>query len=78
MNKIKLSECEINKSYRICEVKEENKTILAQLKNLGFTNNEKVVLLKSNYRKKSFLVKIMGINYAIDKLICDKILVYYE
>lgn len=78
MTKIKLSECKTNKTYLVCDLKEENKEIVLQLKNLGFSVGEKVELIKSNYRKKSFLVKVMGINYAMDKSICDKILVKYE
>ncbi len=78
MTKIKLSECKTNKTYLVCDLKEENKEIILQLKNLGFSVGEKVELIKSNYRKKSFLVKVMGINYAMDKSICDKILVKYE
>ena len=78
MTKIKLSECKTNKTYLVCDLTEENKEIILQLKNLGFSVGEKVELIKSNYRKKSFLVKVMGINYAMDKSICDKILVKYE
>ena len=62
MTKIKLSECKTNKTYLVCDLKEENKEIILQLKNLGFSVGEKVELIKSNYRKKSFLVIVMGIN----------------
>ncbi len=72
---LKLSECEKKKVYVISVIKVKDDNIKQQLKNLGFVKNEKIVLLNCNYGKSSYLVKVMGINYSLDKSICEDIIV---
>ena len=43
-----------------------------------FCDGEKIRKLTSNYGKSSYLVKVVGINYAIDKKVAEKIMVCYE
>ena len=78
MNIKTLSCCEKEKEYKILKINISNEKIKQQLTNLGFLENEKIKLLNHNYNKRGFLVKVMGVNYAIDKKICDKIEVYGE
>ena len=78
MNIIKLSDIKINKYYKIEEIKINDIKIKKQIENLGFLKNEKIQLLKHNYGKNSYLIKVMGINYAIDKSVCDEIFVKDE
>lgn len=78
MNVVKLSEAVFNKIYFIKEINLKNQELKQQLKNLGFIEKEKIIILNHNYGKKSFLVKVMGVNYAVEKNICDSIVVEYE
>lgn len=71
----KLSELNINEEAVIYKIENQNKAIENQLKSLGFLEGEKIILLNHNYNKKSYLVKVMGINYAIDAKICEGIIV---
>lgn len=61
------------KDYVIKEILVQNESIKQQLENLGFFKHEKIRLLNYNYGKKSYLIKVMGINYAIDKSVCENI-----
>ena len=78
MNIKRLSCCEIGKVYKILNLNITDENVKRQLLNLGFLKNEKIKLLNHNFNKKGFLIKVMEINYAIDKNICDKIEVYDE
>ena len=78
MNIICFGEAEVNKIYKIECLEMKNKNIKTQLEKLGFLKNENIQLLKYNYGKKSYLIKVMGINYAIDKSVCDEIFVKDE
>jgi ABC-type cobalamin/Fe3+-siderophores transport system ATPase subunit len=40
-----------------------------------FLEGEEIKLLNYNYNKESYLVKVMNINYAVDKKICEEIIV---
>lgn len=71
-----LSETKFNTNYVIFKIKIEDKNIKLHLNNLGFEEGQKIQILKSNYFRKTFLVKVMGINYAVDKKIIDNIIVY--
>lgn len=62
-----------NFNYKIASVNIEDKKLLSQLNNFGIKKNSTVKVLGSNYGKKSYLIQIDGINYAIDKSICDKV-----
>ncbi len=62
-----------NFNYKIASVNIEDKKLLSQLNNFGIKKNSTVKVLGSNYGKKSYLIQIDGINYAIDKSICEKV-----
>ena len=53
----------------------EVSVIKKQIKNLGFIEGEEIKLLNYNYNKECYLVKVMNINYAVDKKICEEIIV---
>ncbi len=76
MNKKTLADCKCKQEYRIKNIEISDKKLLTALTNLGFKPDENITLLKSNYGKKSYLVNIIGISYAIDKSICEKIFIY--
>ena len=71
-----LSQAEILKEYKIDSIDGCDESVKNHLINLGFLRGEKIVVLKKNFGKKSLLVKVMNINYAIDKIICDSIIIY--
>ena len=71
-----LAEAKINVVYKIKNINIKDKCIYKQLENLGFLKNEKIILLNHNYGKKTYLIKVMGIKYAIDKSVCDGIEIY--
>ena len=76
MNDLKLINVKLNKKYKIKKINLSNADILKLLNNLGIAINESIILLKSNYGKNSFLVNVSGINFAIDKKVCEGIIVY--
>ena len=71
---LKLSNCEKNKEYVIKEIKVREE-IKHRLTCLGFLPKEKIKLLKYNYNNTCYLVKVMGINYMVDKSICEEVVV---
>lgn len=73
MNNILLSNANSNHTYIIKKINIEDKSLLQQLNNIGLTVGEEITLIKTNYGKKSFLVKVMNVNFAIDKQILDKV-----
>ncbi len=75
---ISLIKLTIGEEGVICKIENKNKSVLSQLNKLGFFVGEKIKLLNYNYNKESYLVKIMGINYAIDKSVCEGIFVSNE
>lgn len=72
---LKLSECELNRYFIITKIILREKEIEHRLKCLGFLEKEKIKILKYNYNKTCYLIKIMGVNYMIDKKICEGIIV---
>ena len=76
MNDLKLINVKLNKKYKIKKINLSNADILKLLNNLGIAINESIILLNSNYGKNSFLVNVSGINFAIDKKVCEGIIVY--
>ena len=75
MNEKLLVDLKINEVCVIKKIRLENEKIKNQLSSLGFLEGEEIRLLNYNYNKKSYLVKVMNINYAIDKKICEGIVV---
>lgn len=75
MNELNLTSCEKNVSYKIKEICLKNNDLLRLLSNLGIKVDEDIVVLSSNYCKKSLLVSVCGINYAFDRKICSGIFV---
>lgn len=76
MKEICLSECVFHKVYVISNVSMQDCDLKYKLEKLGFLKNEKIEILRTNYSGCSYLVKLMGIHFAIDKKICDKVIVY--
>ena len=73
MSKLYLSDAELNKIYRVKTIDEVDEEFQFQLKNIGLKQNEKIKVLHTNFKRKSFIVKIMGVNFAIDRKICEKV-----
>lgn len=76
MKELRLSECKEGEIYLIKNFFNLNEPLKNQLCALGFLKNERIIVLGKNYGNYSYLVKVMGINYSIDKKICEGILVY--
>ena len=75
MNEKNVIDLKINESGVIKKIKLNDEKIKRQLINLGFIEGEEIKLLNYNYNKESYLVKVMNINYALDKKICKGIVV---
>jgi Fe2+ transport system protein FeoA len=70
-----LVDLKIKESAKIKQINIKDEKIKTQLYNLGFWKGEEIKLLKHNFNKDSFLVKVMGVNYAVDRKICEGIIV---
>lgn len=68
-----LSKALPNKYYTIKKINIENKELIKQLNNIGFSVGRKIKYIGSNFGKKTFLVKVMDINFGIDKQISEKV-----
>ena len=75
MNEKCLIDLKLNEAALIKKVVIDDEKIKVQLSNLGFLVGEEIKLLNYNYNKESYLVKVMNINYAIDRKICKGIIV---
>jgi Fe2+ transport system protein FeoA len=75
MNEIELINAKINAEYIIKDFRVENTDVVLLLNNLGIKRQEKVILRNSNYCKNSYLISVSGINFALDKRICEGIIV---
>lgn len=78
MKILNLLDAEYNKDYFIEDIKTDDEKIKLRLNDLGFLKNEKIKLLNNNYGKTTFLVKVMGVNYAVDKNVCEEIYIKDE
>ena len=76
MNKINLAECKLNKEYFIVEVDIENEKLKKHLEHLFIKKGERISIIKKSYKSKAYIVKVLGINYAIELSICLKVFVY--
>ena len=74
-NEKTLLNIEKNIEYKIKKINISNDDVVNLLRNLGIYNNEKVIVLKTNYGNKSMLVNVSGINFALDKKVCEGIIV---
>ena len=75
MNEKRLVDLKINEVSVIKKIHVKDENIKKQIKNLGFIEGEEIKLLNYNYNKECYLVKVMNINYAVDKKICEEIIV---
>lgn len=73
-----LCDVEKEKEYIIEDVGVKDDVIKTKLKNFGIVKGEKIKFLNYNYGKSSLLIKVMNVNYAIDKRLCEKIKVKDE
>lgn len=70
-----ITQCELNREYLICELQIQ-KEIQNHLANLNIKAGEKIKVLFKSYFNMSYMVSVLGIMYAIEKNICEKIIVY--
>ncbi len=75
MKEKRLVDLKVNEFGVIKRIQIKDENIKKQIINLGFIEGEEIKLLNHNYNKESYLVKVMNINYAIDKKICEEIIV---
>ena len=75
MKKLCLIDGDLNKKYKIFELKLEEKFV-THLQHFGLEKDTEIILLKYNYFKTTFLVKFLQINYAVDRKILEGIFVY--
>lgn len=73
MSEVRLVDLKKDGEFKITKIDIKEKALCVQLKNLGFEVGEVIKLLNWNLGRKSYLVKVMGVNYAIDKLIAERI-----
>lgn len=78
MKIIKLSKANFDKVYYIDEIQIKDKVVKEKIMSMGIVKNQKASVLNCNYGKTSFLIKVMNVNYVIDKKICDEIYVRDE
>ena len=64
--------------YTINKILITNPQIFEMLSNLGVRENEKIKIICSNYFKKSYMVNVSGINFALDKSILKGIVVKWK
>ncbi len=76
MKKINITEAKFNKEYLICDILIREEKLKKHLKNLFIKHGEKIKVLKKSYMGKSYIIKVLGINYATEKEVCEKIIVY--
>lgn len=76
MENLTLSKCKPFKVYKIKEILVSDVAVKNQLKNLGIAERQNIEVVASNYGKKSYLVRIHNMTYAIDKQICDEVVCY--
>lgn len=70
-----LFDAEFKKEFIIKKIILEDKKVQEMLSNLGVKENEKIKKICSNYFKNSFMVSVVGINFALDKQILKGIFV---
>lgn len=75
MSKLKLIDGKRNVQYKIKSLELSNPNTTMLLNNLGINEDETIVLLQSNYGKKSYLVNVSGVSFALDKKVCEGIIV---
>lgn len=64
-----------NIKYLIHDVLIFDKNLLMELSNFGISKGSYVSLIGSNFGKKSYLIMVDGGYFALDKNICEKILI---
>ena len=64
-----------NIKHLILDVLVSDKSLALELDNFGISKGNYVSMVSSNYGKKSYLIMVDGGYFALDKDICEKILV---
>ena len=75
MNTKRLCDGQFNKLYRVCDIKINDEKIKCQLKNCEIEIGSELKIISGNFGRKTFLVEVCGINYALSRNICEKIIV---
>ncbi len=73
MENILLSEALPGHTYIIKKINIENEGLLQQLSCIGFCVGQRIIFVRSNFGKKTFLVKVMSVNFGIDRQISEKV-----
>lgn len=72
---VKLIDTKRNQNFVIEKIDIEDEKVVKQLKNLLIDEGRKISLLYTNYGAKTFMVKVDGTSFAIDRKIAEKIFV---
>ena len=72
---MKLCDVRKNRTYRILNILIQDKQVLEKINNLGLNIGNYVMVVRSNFFKRTCVISINGIRYVIDKSICEKIFV---
>ncbi len=76
MKECRVCDLKENDICKILELKFDDYALKKQLENLGFLKHQNLMVVKISFGAKTYLVKVMGINYAIDKKIAEGVFVY--
>ena len=75
MKEMCLLDVKLGQEYVISKIN-LNEKLAHHLCVFGVEKFGKIMVLKHNYFKTSFLIKILNISYAIDRAVCEGIFVY--
>ena len=75
MKEICLVDAKLGVEYVISRINLKEK-IAEHLSVFGIEKLSRIKVLKHNFFKTSFLIKILNTSYAIDRCVCDEIFVY--
>lgn len=78
MEELCLSDAQKKHKYKLVKINISNEKLKNYYMNLGFRCGEEIEVITSNYGKKSYMIRVMGILYAMDKNLCEKFIVESE
>ena len=74
METVTLYSCEKFKKYKISKLDGHAKEIAEKLNRIGLRVGEEVYVTNFNYHRNTLLVKIKGVSFALDALICKGVI----
>ena len=72
---MKLCDVKKNRAYKVLNILIQDKQVLEKLNNFGLNIGNYVMVVRSNFFKRTYVISINGMRYIIDKSICEKIFV---